>query len=78
MIPYFSFIDTPISLILVICGLLGSCAVSVIGFTSYNPSNKNILLGIIYGAVLYIVLTWICNGDSFEWSRSFGLWLQGK
>jgi len=82
-IPYFSLITTPGQMVvwcltLIFVGCLSGMASLVATDYKKSPSKLEISLWIIIAILGYIFLTWIFIGDSVSWSKSIGLWLQGK
>jgi len=80
MIPFFSIIDTPGQLITQVAGLLFCGVISYMGgvVTTKKHLNTIPLLWAVAGAIFFVLLSWILIGDSTEWSKPIGLWLQGK
>lgn len=80
MIPYFSIIETPGSLIVFIvaacwCGYFASLAGFLMKFEK-REYFKIFLIGFL-AIVCFVAIVWIFIGDSTYWSEPIGLWLRG-
>lgn len=84
MIPYFSDLKSSLQVIVHILLLLLAFDFGVMAGVVYADLMKTEIkkLDLLYSGIAaglwYLCLSWLFIGDSTDWSRPIGLWLQGR